>query len=411
MATSEHSPFTPGIPVPVDLFTGRGHEVDRLDAKASLTAGGRVQLVFFTGERGIGKSSLAAYFRLLSERRHRLLAVHVFLGGIDTVEEAIRVTLDRLVKEAQEDGWLEQIRNLFGDQIQEVGFLGIKVGFAATDEQLRQIANNFDLAVASILEKVGDQHAGLLLIFDDIDLLAHSQRFADWAKSLVDGVATSRHQLPLLLLFVGLPERWQELTDLQPSLRNAFDRFELQRWSAGETNKFFRDTFGSVGVSVPDDALEVLFVACAGSPMLAHEIGDAAFRMADSDVITLSVARRAVHMAAEIVGAKHLSPGVISFLDDRDNEGVLSSLAGIGADAELSTATISERCSLSEDELLEFAGKLAELGVCSFVRREGQVHLEFASQIHRLYFHFSCHRAKMSQVHPDLSLSEDQRHA
>jgi len=60
----EDSPFTPGSPVPVELFVGRVDQIKEILKYVNQSASGRQENVFFAGERGIGKSSLAGSYNL-----------------------------------------------------------------------------------------------------------------------------------------------------------------------------------------------------------------------------------------------------------------------------------------------------------------------------------------------------------
>jgi hypothetical protein len=41
--TKDYSPFTPGLPVPVEFFVGRQEEVDRLRQKVASATSGRLE--------------------------------------------------------------------------------------------------------------------------------------------------------------------------------------------------------------------------------------------------------------------------------------------------------------------------------------------------------------------------------
>ncbi|MFQ6099539.1 MAG: ATP-binding protein, partial [Armatimonadota bacterium] len=93
----EYSPFTPGVPVPLEFFVGRADEVRELVHSAGPAAQGRLQNVFLSGERGIGKSSLARFARHAAQGQHRVVGLHVFLAGVSTAEEAVRRTFEQLL--------------------------------------------------------------------------------------------------------------------------------------------------------------------------------------------------------------------------------------------------------------------------------------------------------------------------
>ena len=82
----KESPFAPGKPVPIEYFVGRINEINRLQRAIHQTAGRRNENIFITGERGIGKSSLASFARFLAIKNYDFLGVHCSLGGIRDLE-------------------------------------------------------------------------------------------------------------------------------------------------------------------------------------------------------------------------------------------------------------------------------------------------------------------------------------
>jgi len=110
MPRDVNSPFTPGLPVPVEFFVGRLEEVKQLRDKAVSVLTGRLEVGFLVGERGIGKSSLASFVRYLCERDNQVLGLHTFLGGVTSLEEMVRRVFDRLLKESVGKSWHQKVR-------------------------------------------------------------------------------------------------------------------------------------------------------------------------------------------------------------------------------------------------------------------------------------------------------------
>lgn len=105
----EASPFRPGQPAPIEFFVGRINEIDHLRGMAKATAQGRFKIGFISGERGIGKSSLAYFARRLSALECNTAGCHVFLGGVQALNEMARLT----TKEGKVmDNFLRRMRNL-----------------------------------------------------------------------------------------------------------------------------------------------------------------------------------------------------------------------------------------------------------------------------------------------------------
>lgn len=132
----ETSPFRPGQPAPVEFFVGRSSEVERLRGMVKASAMGNFRIGFVSGERGIGKSSLASFVRHLSERESAFAGCHVFLGGVGDLKEMLRRTFDRLLKESMDEPWHGQIRKFFGDRVRKVGLFGVTLELDLADRDL-----------------------------------------------------------------------------------------------------------------------------------------------------------------------------------------------------------------------------------------------------------------------------------
>ncbi len=81
--TKGSSPFYPGQPIPVNLFTGRIQPLKRIMTRGvAQVAAGKPVTMFVRGEYGIGKSSLANYARAIAETRNEtnLHGVYVTLA-------------------------------------------------------------------------------------------------------------------------------------------------------------------------------------------------------------------------------------------------------------------------------------------------------------------------------------------
>ena len=129
MNSKGESPFTPGSPVPVELFVGRSNQVEEILRYIDQALSGKQENVFLVGDRGIGKTSLASFIRSLAVNQKGFLGVHVFLGRVSTLEEMVHHIFDQILKEAKRQKWFSEITSLFGKYIKEIGLFGISVSF------------------------------------------------------------------------------------------------------------------------------------------------------------------------------------------------------------------------------------------------------------------------------------------
>ena len=394
------SPFTPGLPVSAEFFVGRREEIDKLRRKAASSAEGRLQVVFLVGERGIGKSSLASFVRLLSEREHETLGLHTFLGGVSSLEEMVRRVFDRLLKESVNTPWHEKVKKFFGNHIREVGLFGISLEFGAPEQDLRRMVHDFAPALRNLVERVKEEKKGIFLVLDDINGLASSPDFANWLKSLVDEIATSQKPLPLCLLLVGLEERRQSLIRQQPSLARVFDLIEIKPWSSDETKTFFENAFSSVSISVAEKTLKMLTLYAGGLPVLAHELGDAAFRMDSDGRIDDKDALGALLLAADVVGGKHLEPQVFKSIRSPRYRTILREIAREPFRFQFTRAEMMRHLEHDHQKVFDnFLRKMQRLGVIVKDAEEGAGAYQFSTHLHALYFWLEATRAKESQKH------------
>lgn len=97
--TAKESPFSPGRPVQPEYFVARIKEIQRLERAIRQTVSGRNENIFITGQRGIGKSSLALFIRYLAEKEYSLIGSHCYLGGVRSLDEMMGVTFQKLLQD------------------------------------------------------------------------------------------------------------------------------------------------------------------------------------------------------------------------------------------------------------------------------------------------------------------------
>ncbi|HDH57127.1 MAG TPA: ATP-binding protein [Bacteroidetes bacterium] len=383
----DYSPFTPGYVVPVEFFAGRKKEVEKLRDKVLQAASGRLQVAFLSGERGIGKSSLAHFVKALVERESRVLGIHVFLGGVTTLEELVRKLFDQLLKDSVEKAWHEKIKDVFGTHIKQVGLFGVSLEFGASREDLRKIANDIVPALQNLTDRLKDDRKGMFIILDDINGLADSETFANWLKSTIDGISTSSKQLPLCLLLVGYEERRQSLIRLQPSLARVFDLIEINTWSFEETNEFFKNAFKQAGVLFGDDAIGRMSKYAGGLPVLAHEIGDAVYNIDEDNYISIDDTMRGLLQAADIVGRKHLEPQVLNAIQSRHYRTILKKVGTEPFEFHFQRGKVRASLGKLEERVFDnFLRKMSKLGVITREPEKGSGYYRFSNLLHYLYF-------------------------
>jgi energy-coupling factor transporter ATP-binding protein EcfA2 len=359
MNSPENNPFTPGRTVPVEFFVGRLTQIKDVQYSIGRAALGKQENIFLTGPRGMGKSSFAAFIRHLISKNEQALAIHVYLGGISTLEELVQRIYDELLKRSSEQTWFSKIKDMFGNYVQEIGLFGVSVGFNPPQEKLTQLVRDFPEALQNLLKRLDGTKSTIFIALDDINGLAETQLFADWFKSLVDKVSTHYESFPVSFMLIGLPERRRRLAELQPSLMRIFRIVEIERLSDEEASQFYLQTFASTNIEVTPGALELMIKRASGLPSLMQEIGESVFRRNYDDRISGLDALYGVKDAAMVIGTKYLDPVFSESIRSIQYRSILKKLFGEYA---IQTFTRkSARLSLNERERLVFDNLLTRL--------------------------------------------------
>ena len=389
----ESSPFRPGLPVPVEFFVGRIKEIERLYSMVNASTQGRFSIGFISGERGIGKSSLANFIRRLSDSKCNTAGCHVSLGGVRELNEMVRKTFDQLLKESMEKPWHDQVAEFFENRVRKVGLFGFSVELNLKDSDVSLLTQNFVPALRNLLDKLKGQKDGMLLILDDINGLAASPEFANWLKSTVDEIAMSEQEIPLCILVVGLEERRQELIAEQPSLARVFEPIDITPWSNQEATEFYQNAFQSAHAKIEQKQLNRLVMYAGGLPVLAHEIGDAVWRTAQNFEINAKEITQGVIYAAEVIGRKLLEPQIFSAIRSEKYRSILRKMAG-ELQMHFRRAGLAQRLTKEEVNVMDnFLKRMKTLGAIN-TDPEVRGGYRFPNLLHALYFMIESERAK-----------------
>jgi AAA+ ATPase superfamily predicted ATPase len=391
--TTRESPFSPGRPVPVEYFIARIKEIERLERAIKQTSSGKNENIFITGERGIGKSSLAGFIRYLAEKEHDFIGTHCFLGGVRDLEGMIRVIFQRLLQEVSDKTISDNLKNIFNKYIKGFTLFGVGVEFTTDRSELRTILDNFLPAIRKINEIIKDKKEGMILILDDLNGITDVPGFAQFMKSFVDELATSRESLPLLIILVGIPERREELIKHQPSVARIFDIIDLAPMDQNESEEFFNNMFNKQNISMTPKALSLIVRLSGGFPMLMHEVGDAVFWSDTDNEIDSSDAVSGVVEAAEVVGRKYLDPQIYRALRSETYRSILRRIGKLPLGTNFQRKDILEKVPDREQKTFDnFLRRIKRLGIISETETRGEY--RFINQLYHLYVGLEAIRAE-----------------
>ncbi|MCG3157254.1 MAG: hypothetical protein DKINENOH_03886 [bacterium] len=384
----EFSPFTPGVPVPLEFFVGRAEEIQRIiNSARKAVALKTLERLFVLGERGIGKSSICKFALSVIERDVKLLGLHVFLGGVHTLEEMVRRIFERLLRESIDKPWYEKTKEFLGNHIRQLDIFGLTVEFSASDRELSRAVSDFVPALKNLLTKLVSEKQGILLILDDLNGLAGSEQFANWLKSFVDEMATEPNPVPVVLVLVGLPERRQQLIAKQPSLDRVFDLIEIRGFSASETAEFYQRAFKKANVAITEEALRILERLSGGFPVFVHELGDAVFQVDEDNRIDDADIIPGILRGADLIGRKYIEPTVLAAIRSEKYRDILRKIAQRPFEHRFSRKEVAARLSAAEARVFDnFLRRMETLGALRKDKERGPGSYEFASELYYFFF-------------------------
>jgi len=361
------SPFTPGQPVPLELFVGRAEQIERIRQRGiRQVEEGKPVAMFVEGEYGIGKSSMANYVQRLAEAEHNLLSVYTALGTLGRVEEVgPAVTEAALLSGVQNSRLSERIKDWVAKYIKEITFFGVHLDPESLKRDAPTTARGLLAFLGEVVRKAKPAGIrGIFLVLDEINGLTTLPEFARFIKTLVDENALSRDPVPLLLMLCGIEERRREMILRHQPVERVFDVIPIAAMSEGETWEFFSRAFGTVNMRVAPEARRVLTHWSAGLPKIMHLIGDSAYWIDKDGVISLEDAEEAVRLAAEDVGKKYVDQQVYSALRSKDYLSILSKIVQEEPVSSFSKAEVRKRLTAEEQKKFDnFLQRMKKLNV------------------------------------------------
>jgi len=364
------SPFSPGKPVPPELFVGRAAEINKILVRGSAqVAAGKSVSIFVQGEYGIGKSSIANYVQRAAESKHGLLRVYTNLGGAQDLKDMSIRILEAVVRAGSGNSRAsEKVAAWLSKYVGKQSLFGVTINF----EALRRDAPSLETPGQMLgffretLARVGTPIKGIFLALDELNGIVNNAQFSHFIKGLVEENAMSTEPLPLLLMLCGVEERRRTMIKHHPPIDRIFDIIEIEKMDQAEMEEFFTRSFAEADMTVDRQAMKTLTMYSAGLPKVMHVIGDEAYFRDTDGKISQADAFSAVVSAADEIGRKFVGQQVYKALRSPDYHSILAKIGGHGsmADASFTKRHIAEGLTEGEKKKLgNFLQRMKKLNV------------------------------------------------
>ena len=254
------NPFTPQEPViDPNKFAGRGEPL-----RNAVDALFNNKNIIVTGERGIGKSSVAYQLIYMAQGDtalidrlnietdgfqfsfvtgdHRCVPGNTLSDIVSSLGTSLLNTLnikDKEIKKTTE--W-------------QVDLKLVKVGQKKEMEQIEvsELANKFVDLVAQILQKAATDFNGIAFLIDEIDCLPPEIQLAPFFKSIVEALRFKRYQ-NVSFITAGVTGTGTKLITQHPSFSRLFENIELRRMAKDELDDIIVNALHGSGVGVRDE--------------------------------------------------------------------------------------------------------------------------------------------------------------
>jgi len=298
----------------------------------------------------------------------------------------VHLIFDQLLKVSESKEWFEKISDFFGKHIRKVGLFGVSASFSPPDKDLRELVRNFPEALYNLISRIKDVKNGLFIALDDINGLAEKQEFANWYKSTVDEIATHYQKFPVFIMLIGLPDKRDRLSDLQPSLTRIFRLVEIDKLTNEEVKNFLIKAFDTVNVKVLPEALALMVKYSSGLPIIMHEVGDSVFWANEDDEIDRNDVLRGLIDAARRIGTKYLDPKVYRKIRSENYKSILRKMGQSTITRNFTRDEILKILTSEEKQVFDhFLNKLKELGVIESNLEKGRGSYKFVNDIYPVY--------------------------
>lgn len=308
------NPFQPNEPVRPSLFAGRAAERSELRSALVRTLQGHPTHVFFTGERGMGKTSLARFaaeFAVSPEVTEAAggvptpLVVRLSLGYCPGVEQLCAAILGETYKQVRErkSSLLDWIRG-------EIAKLdGVKIGFYGVSLEARsshpgQLALFFPDAIEGIVRKIEKEIAGsLVIILDETEAISADETFPHFIKSVLETLG--QRNVAAQIILTATPEGSDRMAKAHPSFPRLFRQLQIERLSDEEVEQLVTVALkeGQPQKRSTPEFLEVLREYASGLPNFVQEIGYAAFEVDRDGTLGADDAMDGIVGTNEVIGA------------------------------------------------------------------------------------------------------------
>lgn len=316
------NPFKPNYPIYEGVFTGRKEEILTIDNALKQLSNRSPENILFTGERGIGKTSLLLLAKHLAtggiklNAEHKNIVVHININNNTTLVDFILRFKKVLEREIHKLDRTSEVLDKVWDFAKRIEIKGFKLKQEKKDS-IEEIADDFTFSLIESIHKIkGNSNLnkdGIVLIIDEADTSDKDLNIGSFLKNLTESL-TFEGCHDFMIIMSGLPNTPEILRKSHESSPRVFKEKELGPLKSKEA--FFILKSGleqiekkeKVKIEVEGGARKLFCGFCEGYPHFIQQLAYSIVDNLENELITEDLVSMSMHSeggALDLIGKRY----------------------------------------------------------------------------------------------------------
>jgi AAA ATPase-like protein len=333
------NPFRPGRIAGPGMFAGRGEELIALERILTQTIGGNAQHFLLSGERGIGKSSLLLFLKLIAKKE--ITSDFILPFAVVEIELEQTCTYPQLIKQiaaglrravAPFDKTKERLRSLW-DVVKNIEGGGFK--YSTEDRENHELFDDLVTAFVSAGQSLRGEIGGILVLIDEADKAPLDAQLGGFCKVFTERL-TKEGCDNVCLGLAGVTGVLHRLRSSHESAPRIFTIFGLKPLEARERHEVVTrgldhaNSLSATKTTIQPDALQAIATLSEGFPHFIQQFAYCAFEQDKDGIIDLddvSLGALGENGALDQLGEKYFQQMYFEKISSNEYRAVLQTMA------------------------------------------------------------------------------------